>query len=84
MHICATDARQASDRYPNNGLISVRASSTEWEHRAAEVGGVKEERGGGRREEGEGSRRQGICDAQRLASQPASQRDINDDHVLSH
>ena len=24
MHICATDARQASDRYPNNGLIFSR------------------------------------------------------------
>lgn len=55
MHIWATDARRASDiRYPNNGLISVSASSTEWK-RVAEVGGVKEESGalgGGEQEAG--------------------------------
>lgn len=74
MHIIATVA----DRYPNNGLISVSASSKEWEHGAAKVGGLMEEKHRRREEEGvrggggEGSRRQGICDAQRLASQPAS------------
>jgi len=47
MRICATGAGPALARYLKNGLISVSESSTEWEHRAAEVGGVKEERGGG-------------------------------------
>lgn len=84
MHICATDARQTSDRYPNNGLISVSASSTEWEHGAAEVGGVKEESGGCEgvwrgRGKGAGGREYVMHSAL-----PASQRDINDDHVLSH
>ena len=82
MHICATDARQESDRYPNNGLISVCASSTEWEHGAAEVGGVKEESGGGGggggggrggrgRGRGEGGREY-VMHSALPASQPAS------------
>lgn len=72
MHICATDARQASDRYPNNGLISVSARSTEWEHWAAEVGGVKEETGGGGwRGTGAGGREYMMHSAL-PASQPAS------------
>lgn len=69
MHICATDARQASDRYPNNGLISQSASSTEWEHGAAEVGGVKEEAGGGG---GEEEAAKYVMHSALPASQPAS------------
>lgn len=71
MHICATDARQASDRYPNNGLISVSASSTEWEH-GAEVGGVKQESGGGEGGWKGAGGREYVMHSALPASQPAS------------
>lgn len=69
MRICGTDTRQASDRYSNNGLISVSACTIEWEHGAGEVGGLKGGEWWGR---GAGDREY-VMHSALLASQPASQ-----------
>lgn len=75
MRICATDATQAQAGIQTmDSSQSVRAAQT-----GNMEGGVK------RRRTGEGGEEQKAgsmwCTVPR---QPASQRDINDDHVLSH